>query len=87
MVLERVVITVRIYTPIFIATTFIINVYVSELVAHLKKYLYLFVILKHLPVFDIIRHCQPVFELNLIFFVWEDGDFENQGRGGQHISI
>jgi hypothetical protein len=61
MVLERVVIIVRIHSPIFVATTLIINVYVSELVAHLEKYLHLFVVLKHLPIFDIIRHFQPVF--------------------------
>ena len=85
MVLERFTITTRIHSPIFIATTFIINVYVTELVSHLKKYFYLLVILKHQPVFDIMRHCWPVFEFNLIFFVWEDGDFKNCGRGGQCI--
>jgi hypothetical protein len=77
MVLERVIITVCIYAPIFIAASFIINVYVSELVAHLKKSFYLLVVLKHLPVFDIIRHCQPVFDFNLVFFVWKDGDFKS----------
>jgi len=77
MVLERVVITACNYSFIFIVAALIINVYINELVTHLEKSLHLFVILKHLPILDIIEHHQPMFDFDLILSVGENGNIKN----------
>jgi hypothetical protein len=82
LVLERVVVTACIYALIFIIIAFLVNVCVSELVAHDEEPFHLFVIVKHLLVFDVVRYCRHVLDLDFIYFVWKNGDLENRGRGG-----